>query len=51
VAALGSGQLRAATRFGLLAIGLLIVAAGLYYEQIILLIFGGISISPISSRA
>ena len=31
-------------RFGLLAIGLLIVAAGLYYEQIILLIFGGISI-------
>jgi Zn-dependent protease len=31
-------------RFGLLAIGLLIVGAGLYYEQIILLIFGGISI-------
>lgn len=31
-------------RFGLLAIGLLIVSAGLYYEQIILLIFGGISI-------
>jgi Zn-dependent protease len=31
-------------RFGLLAIGLLIVTAGLYYEQIILLIFGGISI-------
>ncbi len=31
-------------RFGLLAIGLLIAGAGLYYEQIILLIFGGISI-------
>jgi Zn-dependent protease len=31
-------------RFGLLAIGLLIIGAGLYYEQIILLIFGGISI-------
>ena len=31
-------------RFGLLAIGALIVAAGLYYEQIVLLIFGGISI-------
>lgn len=31
-------------RFGLLAIGVLIVAAGLAYEQLILLVFGGISI-------
>lgn len=31
-------------RFGLLAIGVLILATGFYYEQVILLIFGGISI-------
>jgi stage IV sporulation protein FB len=31
-------------RFGLLAIGVLIVGAGLYFAQVILLIFGGISI-------
>jgi len=31
-------------RFGLLAIGVLILATGFYYEQIILLIFGAISI-------
>jgi Zn-dependent protease len=31
-------------RFGLLAIGVLIVAVGFYYEQVILLIFGGISV-------
>ena len=31
-------------RYGLLAIGVLIVGAGLYFEQVILLIFGGISI-------
>jgi Zn-dependent protease len=31
-------------RFGLLAIGVLIVAAGFYYEQVILLVFGGISV-------
>jgi Zn-dependent protease len=31
-------------RFGLLAIGLMILATGFYFEQVILLIFGGISI-------
>ena len=31
-------------RFGLLSIGLLIFASGFYFEQVILLIFGGISI-------
>jgi Zn-dependent protease len=31
-------------RFGLLAIGVMILAAGFYFEQIILLIFGGISV-------
>jgi Zn-dependent protease len=31
-------------RFGLLAIGVLIVAAGFYYEQVVLLVFGGISV-------
>ena len=31
-------------RFGLLAIGVMILAAGFYFEQVILLIFGGISI-------
>jgi Zn-dependent protease len=31
-------------RFGLLSIGLLILASGFYFEQVILLIFGGISI-------
>jgi Zn-dependent protease len=31
-------------RFGLLAIGLLIVAAGLAFEQLILLVFGGIAV-------
>lgn len=32
------------TRFGLLAIGVMIFATGFYFEQVILLIFGGISI-------
>ena len=31
-------------RFGLLGIGLLILASGFYFEQVILLVFGGISI-------
>ena len=31
-------------RFGLLAIGLMILASGFYFEQVILLIFGGISV-------
>jgi Zn-dependent protease len=31
-------------RFGLLSIGLLILASGFYFEQVILLIFGGISV-------
>ena len=31
-------------RFGLLAIGVLILASGFYFEQVILLIFGGISV-------
>ena len=31
-------------RFGLLAIGVIILATGFYFEQVILLVFGGISI-------
>jgi hypothetical protein len=31
-------------RFGLLAIGLMILVSGFYFEQIILLVFGGISV-------
>ena len=31
-------------RFGLLAIGALIVAGGFYFEQVVLLVFGGISV-------
>ena len=31
-------------RFGLLAIGLMILASGFYFEQVVLLIFGGISV-------
>jgi Zn-dependent protease len=31
-------------RFGLMSVGLLIIAAGLYFQQVVLLVFGGISV-------